>query len=67
MQTQKNMSSDTECYILYTPELCINFNNLHIYIFTGTDRGKCTEQDLEGLIEQDQKRPLEWGVNEKCF
>ena len=25
MDTQRNMSSDTECYILYTSELCINF------------------------------------------
>lgn len=26
------MSSDIEYYILYTSELCIHFNRLHIYI-----------------------------------
>lgn len=30
-------------------------------------RGKRTEQDLEGLIAQDQKLPLERGVKEKRF
>lgn len=67
METQRNVSSDTEYYRLDTSELCINFSHLHIYIFTHAHRDKCTEKDLEGLIAQDPKSPLEWGVNEKCF